>query len=174
MAAFTGHKGVNKGDGSNNADWHTYRCGHCGAGVSGAVVAHQSPINWLQCTGCGDGSVQDERGDVHPGLMFGPSIEDLPKGVADAYDEARRCMSVSAYMGADLICRTILMHVGVEKGAKEGKPFASYLKHLEAEGYIAPAMKSWVDLIRQHGNKAGHSLEPATRERAEGTVMFTA
>ena len=35
-------------------------------------------------------------------------------------------------------------------------------------------MKGWVDLIRQHGNKATHSLESSNKKRAESTLMFTA
>ena len=39
---------------------------------------------------------------------------------------------------------------------------------------ITPPMKGWVDLIRQHGNKATHSLESPDKKRAESTLMFTA
>ena len=35
-------------------------------------------------------------------------------------------------------------------------------------------MKGWVDVIRQHGNKATHELDEPDRNRAESTVMFTA
>jgi hypothetical protein len=83
-------------------------------------------------------------------------------------------VAVSAFTASELICRKILMHVGVEKGAKEGLQFAEYLGHLEAAGYVTPPMKPWVDLIRRHGNQATHRLDPVTRDRAEGTLMFTA
>ncbi len=83
-------------------------------------------------------------------------------------------MSVGGFTAAELVCRKILMHVAVEKGAKEGKSFASYITHLEAAGYVTPPMKPWVDLIRQHGNDSTHELDPPDAQRAESTVMFTA
>lgn len=66
------------------------------------------------------------------------------------------------------------MHVAVDKGAKEGDSFASYLSFLETAGFVTPPMKGWVDLIRQHGNNATHKLPASDRGRAESTVMFTA
>jgi hypothetical protein len=66
------------------------------------------------------------------------------------------------------------MHVGVDKGAKEGESFAHYLTHLEKQGFVTPTMKPWVALIRSHGNEATHLLSPPSKERAEGTLMFTA
>lgn len=34
-------------------------------------------------------------------------------------------------------------------------------------------MKSWVDLIRQHGNNSTHKLAIADPKRAQSTLMFT-
>lgn len=83
-------------------------------------------------------------------------------------------MSASAFTGAELLCRKILMNIAVEKGAAVGGTFASYLDYLEDQRYITPGMKSWVDLIRRHGNLATHELEPPERSRAEATLVFTA
>ncbi len=112
--------------------------------------------------------------NIHPSVLFGPQIEGLPTSIAEAYQEARSSISVAAFTGTELICRKILMYSAVEKGAKEGESFAFYLDHLEAQGYITPPMKMWVDLIRQHGNMAAHILEKPDRHRAESTLMFTA
>ncbi|MBI4329745.1 MAG: DUF4145 domain-containing protein [Chloroflexi bacterium] len=98
----------------------------------------------------------------------------MPERISKAYEEARTCMSVNAHTACELICRKILMHVAVEKEAEENRNFAEYLKHLENKGYITPPMRAWVDLIRQHGNQAAHTLEEPNRERAESTLMFTA
>lgn len=83
-------------------------------------------------------------------------------------------MSINAFTASELICRKILMHVAVDKGAKEGEPFNTYLEALESLGYITPPMRTWVDLIRKHGNDSTHKLEPPDKVRAESTVMFTA
>jgi hypothetical protein len=171
---YIGHIRISKPDGSTPDAWFEYECGHCGAKVSGAVVAYHGSIKWLLCPNCGNGSVCDEKGKIHPGAAFGPRIAGLPNDIAEAYEEARRSMSISAFSGSELICRKILMYVAIEKGAKEGESFTFYLDHLEKKGYITPPMKTWVDLIRKHGNIAAHILEKPDQNRAESTLMFTA
>lgn len=178
---FTGHANVTRPSGQTSDSWETFVCGHCGVKVTGATLARFNhrrndrviANTWVLCTNCGEGSTI-VNGNVYPGSVFGPDVEGLPDDVKDAYQEARRCISVNAFTACDLICRKILMHVAVEKGAEEGKTFAHYVDHLQTEGYITPPMKRWVDIIRQHGNKATHKLEPSERTRAEGTLMFTA
>jgi hypothetical protein len=103
----------------------------------------------------------------------GPDIQGLPDDVASLYDEARRCLGARCFTAAELVCRKILMHVAVEKGAEEGKSFAHYLAFLETHGHVAPQMNQWLDLIRQHGNRATHTIDAPDPTRAEGTVMFT-
>lgn len=170
------HRHVSKPDGSSPNDYHDFTCGHCGQRVSGATIARNAngPLRlWLLCQSCMKGSVRIDN-SYFPSVMFGPTLDGLPDDVADAYDEARRCMSVSAFTGAELLCRKILMHVAVDKEADEGKSFAFYLSFLEKEGYITPSIKEWADLIRQHGNHATHKLETPSKEQAEDTIMFTA
>ncbi len=159
--------------------WHSYFCGHCGRDVSGLVPAYVShpdgrSTRWLLCSSCGEGSVRTADGTVYPGVPFGPNIEGLPDDVLGAYQEARRCMMVSAYTACELICRKILMHVAVDKRAKEGESFAKYLAHLESEGYITPPMKQWTKLIKDHGNESTHELASPDETRAQSTLMFTA
>jgi len=180
--SFKGHRSISKPDGSTDEGWETYICGHCNTKVTGAVVAHYGwksntgitiRNKWLLCPNCSLGSVK-VRNSIFPGSPFGPKLQGLPEDVNAAYEEARQCMKANAYTAAELLCRKILMHVAVEKGAKEGESFASYLTHLENHGYVTPPMKGWVDLIRKHGNKATHKLEAPEKERAQSTVMFTA
>ncbi len=169
------HKYTHKPDGTTDDAWSAYVCGHCGTKVSGAVVArfHGGNTYWLMCPECERGSVYT-NGKIFPGVAFGPTLQGLPKDVAESYEEARRCMSVNAFTASELICRKILMHVAADKGAKEGEAFGAYLTHLESAGYITPPMKKWVDLIRKHGNDSTHRLEPPDKTRAESTVMLTA
>jgi hypothetical protein len=164
--------------GSGKARWESYTCPYCARDVAGAVVAsYQYPAGvwclWLRCPHCGKGAVIQD-GVLYPDLPFGPPIEGLPEQVAQAYEEARNCIGAQAFTAAELICRKILMHVAVDKGAVEGKSFVAYLDHLAQEGYVTPPMKGWVDLIRKHGNLAAHELPAPDQRRAESTVMFTA
>ena len=173
---YLGIKPLSHPDTREREGRYTYTCGHCNTTVAGIIVSVYSnslgSVRWVLCTNCGYGSVVNDN-KLYPGTLFGPIIEGLPENVEEAYHEAKSCMSLNAYTACELLCRKILMHVAVEKGAKEGEPFSEYLSYLEEKGYITPPMKKWVDLIRQHGNKATHRLESPNKERAESTLMFT-
>lgn len=180
MTLQFGHGNARKYDGSTEESWFAYTCGHCGKQVSGAVIAATTSIQygtvsvrWLQCTSCHEGSVQVANGQVYPGVPFGPVLEGLPAETESAYNEARRCLSVNADTAGEVMCRKILMHIAVEKGASAGKSFAHYINHLVKKGYVTPPMEPWVTLIKDHGNMANHELDPPDRRRAEGTLLFT-
>jgi DNA-directed RNA polymerase subunit RPC12/RpoP len=169
----------------NTGDWATYTCPRCSKDVYGAVIAtagdeDSSTITaWVRCPSCREGAVivlRDEERDegIYGPHRFGPDIVGLPQDVGSAYSESRSCMRVGAYTAAEVMCRKILMHIAVDKGAKEGQKFAAYLTYLESAGYVTPPMKAWVELIRRHGNVAAHDLPSTNRQRAESTVMFTA
>lgn len=128
---------------------------------------------WLRCPGCVMGSVEGAVGTVWPPADAMPRVEGLPDDVATAYDEARICFAVGAYAACEQTCRKILMHAAAAEGATAGARFVDYVDHLLTTGYVTPAMRPWVDLIRQHGNAATHDLERVFRERAQGTLMFT-
>ena len=176
---FEGHRALHRPDGSTVDAWHQYRCGYCGRETSGAVVAgwysdSDFQVRWLACTACGNPSVSDPEGVIRPAAKFGPTIEGLTVEIEAAYEEARTCLGVSAFTACELICRKILMHVAVEKGAAAGDSFTAYIDHLEKQGYVTPPMKPWVEEIRRIGNAATHKLETPDKVRAESSLMFTA
>lgn len=160
--------------------WMDYTCGHCGRDVVGFRIATTPYSEWLLCPKCSCGSVYvcdplfDDTGTFYPSVEYGLHVDGLPLDIDRAYEEARRATSASAYIGTEVLCRNILMHVAVEKGAEEGESFASYIQFLEDQGYLSPDMKKWVDLIRQHGNTATHTIDPPDAERAKITLAFTA
>ena len=178
MPVYQGHSRITHQNGAEKESWFSYTCASCNTKVSGAVVSNfhngLGNIQWLLCTNCGEGSVKLSTELIFPSASFGPIIDGLPNDVKAAYTEARECISANALTACELMCRKILMHVAVEKGAKEGDTFAAYLTHLEGLGYITPPMKIWVGLIREHGNEATHLLATPTRERVESTLFFTA
>lgn len=83
-------------------------------------------------------------------------------------------MEVNAFTAAEIMCRKILMHVAVDKGANEGETFAKYIDYLEQSNYFTPDMADWVDQIRQNGNEFAHELPALSEKRAKSTVTFTA
>lgn len=157
--------------------WVDFDCGHCGREVTGFVVGVLPGSQWMVCSSCHLGSVlitQQVPYVLYPSAKFGPELQGLPADVEEAYEEARRSYSVAAYVGTELLCRKLLMHVAVDKGAEAGKSFESYVDYLKEKGYITPTMEPWVDLIRQHGNMATHTLEKPDADRAKHTITFTA
>jgi hypothetical protein len=79
---YKGQGYIIKPDGSTENDWFKYECGHCGAKVSGAVVARYENIMWLLSPNCGNGSVCDQKGNIRPEVAFGPHIAGLPSDIA--------------------------------------------------------------------------------------------
>ena len=177
---------IEKPNPRNQDAWFSFTCSFCDRKVTelvGAVfkdiTGGRQPrivneVNLIVCPNCKHGSVYNSKFGISPGSQFGPDIQGLPADIKNAYNEARNCMQVKAFTAAELICRKVIMHVAVEKEAGEGESFAHYLEYLKKEGFMAPAMEKWVDLIRQHGNKSTHELDSPDKDRAESTIMFTA
>jgi hypothetical protein len=128
---------------------------------------------WLLCPNCGDASVVTRKNEQYPAPIPGPDLQGLPPAISVAYDEARKCLGLSALSASTMMCRKILMHVAVEKGADSGERFEQYVDYLQQHGYISPSMKLWVDRIRKLGNEGAHDLEAPSREAAESALAFT-
>jgi len=171
---FQGMKYVNY----PSADFIPIVCGHCGRSISGHVIAlygRDLPaiVTWVICPICSHGSVLDYDGITYPPPKFGDSLQGLPTEVAQAYEEARNCMSVKAFSSCTLICRKILMHVAVDKGDTAGKKFAEYIDYLRSGGYTTSVMNDWVEKIREGGNESTHEIPSASEEKAKNVLLFT-
>lgn len=146
------------------------------SGKLGASIGVNDDVRWLLCPDCGSGIVQIAvEGEMvtFPAAADIRPIEGLSSSVSGAWDQAKTCFANGAYMASDMVCRTILMHVAVDKGEKKGLTFVRYVDYLTSAGYTTPSMRGWVDQIRKNGNKAVHELNLTTRERAESTLKFT-
>lgn len=152
-------------------------CGHCGTNVAAAVLARVREtlfpaVKWIRCPACHKGSVVvDDR--QYPSPLPGEDLEGLPADVAPAYAEAREAMGAGAFTAGELMCRKLLMHVAVDKKAKENLTFAAYVDYLESKGYITEPMKPWAAVIRLHGNIATHEIPATDGKRGLGTLAFT-
>lgn len=157
----------------------------CGYPVCGRQVA--SNVGWMYnygnsqqgviyiCPNCHQPTFFDltENPAVQvPGVSFGEHVAHLPKEIGDLYEEIRKSTSAGAYTSAVLACRKILMHIAVEKGAKDGKPFIYYVEYLIENHYAPPGSKPWVDKIRTTGNEANHEIKIMTQHDAEELINF--
>ena len=83
-------------------------------------------------------------------------------------------MSVSAHTSAVMLCRILLMHIAVEKGANGNMKFQQYVDWLDKNGYIPPDGKGWVDYIRDKGNDANHEIKLMNNQDAQKLITFAA
>lgn len=164
---------ITRPDGTTPNSWADLTCGHCGREVVAGVVAEYVNVRWLLCVSCQLPSVVTPSAQF-PGAKFGPAIHGLPDAVALAYEEARNCLSVNAHAAAEMVCRQILAHTAVDKGAKLDLKFFQYVDYLVEKGFVLESMKSWVNQIKDNGNQTTHELPTVDRARAESTVSLTA
>jgi hypothetical protein len=110
----------------------------------------------------------------YPGCPFGTEIKGIEEaGVKELYDEARSCTASQAFTAAVLVCRKLLMHIAVEKGAPQGQSFIEYVEFLSDNHYVPPDGKGWVDHIRKKGNEATHEITIMSEEEAKDLMIFT-
>ena len=122
----------------------SYRCGYCSQPlasekgwdamnpIGGAAIAHIRI-----CHRCGRPTFIDKDESQTPGALFGDAVSDIPdKAVEELYDEARRAYSSRSYTAAVLVCRKLLMHIAVAKGAAAEQNFVFYVEYLANNHYI--------------------------------------
>ena len=107
-----------------------------------------------------------------PDSPFGTPVDNLPENLEALYEEARTCTANSAYTGAVLLLRKMLMNISVEQGAPEGKRFIEYVDFLADNHFIPPNGRHWVDHIRKKGNEATHEIALMDRADAKDLILF--
>src|SRR5690606_34705114 len=150
------------------------------AGIAGNVIA--TPRAFLEnggearriylCPHC-DEPTTFHNDRQYPGVAPGGEVQHCPADVSQLYKEARNCVAASAYTGAVLCARQLLMNVAVSQGAKEGQPFISYIDHLADQGYVPPKGRGWVGHIRKKGNEATHEIADLKLADAEDLITFS-
>lgn len=174
---------------------YTYVCGHCGTkvapekGMSGVEVvlhnfqAFQFDASMCLCTNCGMPTVFLAKGDPTeapfqtPGPAYGDAIPNLPEKVEAIYDEARKSMTMNAFTGVAMLCRALVAHVAVQKGAPIGLSFKHYVEWLDGQHggqhFLPPGGAAWIHHIRDLGNDANHDLIIVTEAEARELIDFS-
>ena len=110
-----------------------------------------------------------------PGCLFGKVFDETifpDDSTKYLYNEIRNCMSANAFTSAVLSARKLLMHIGVNCGAEEGKSFEYYVNYLDENGYVSKNCKKWVDIIRKKGNEANHEIQIFNEQDAKQIIKF--
>ena len=152
-----------------------YVCGYCSHRVgpnTGFSAGGQAQVFIYICSYCTRPTYFGSDGKQYPGVPLAVPVENVPKEIGSLYAEARQCASVGSHTSAVLTCRKILMHIAVQKGAKAGDSFVSYVEYLASKGYAPPDAKTWVDYIRQKGNEANHEIKVMSEQDAQPLIAF--
>ncbi len=162
---------INDGDITSKA----FICGFCSHNIASAKGYRCDGFNYMIyiCPHCErptffDFAINKQVPDLAPGRK----VDSLPTTIEVLYNEARNCISVSAYTSSVLASRKLLMNIAVEQGAEEGKSFFHYVEYLADNGYVPPNGRGWVDHIRTRGNEATHEIVVMERENAIELISF--
>ena len=163
-------------------DWHqiealpgmSWTCGYCNLAVGGDRGYQYQRMDVRRriyvCPSCekptffGDEQV--------PGVAFGNDVGNLPADVAAMYREARNCVTTNSFTASVLACRKLMMHIAVERGAAAGLGFVQYVDFLDANGYVPPQGRAWVDHVRLKSNEANHQIVLMDRGDAVQLLSF--
>ena len=155
-----------------------FKCGYCQHDISSnsgyqanfILRGGKAPRYIYICHQCENPTFFDQNSYQTPGPSHGNSVEYVPVEINTLYNQARDCMKVGAYTASVLLCRKILMHIAVEKGAEGGLSFIKYVNYLSKKKYVPPG--GGVDLIREKGNEANHEIVIIGEEDAKDLIDF--
>jgi hypothetical protein len=148
-------------------------CGNCGMRIASQIGFYSDSRNFIYiCPHC-DGPTHFDRNDrQYPDVAPGNEVGHLPPNVSELYREARNSVAAGAYTGSVLLCRKLLMNIGVSQGAGEGESFIYYVNYLSDKGFVPPNGKGWVDHIRKKGNEATHEIAIMKKEDCIELISF--
>jgi uncharacterized protein DUF4145 len=157
-----------------------FKCGYCqnhissnsGYQANDDLGLNRKSRHIYICHHCEKPTFLDQQNYQTPSPAHGNDVEHVPEDINKLYNQARNCMKQSAYTATVLLCRKLLMHIGVEKGAPTGKNFLEYVNYLSDKNYVPPDGKVWVDHIRKKGNEANHEIVIMGQEDAKDLINF--
>ena len=157
-----------------NLESKQFTCGHCGNIIATQMGFFSNDMQYIYiCSHCDQPTHFSALGAQFPDVAPGNDVGHLPEELAALYKEARNCVAASSYTGAVLLCRKLLMNIGVSQGAEAGKPFIYYVNYLAEQGYIPPNGRGWVDHIRKKGNEATHEIALMSKPDCEDLIAFS-
>lgn len=136
----------------------------------------------LRCHGCKKGTVV-VMSNLGQGLLWWPvpgaGILDpqVNKGVASAYDEGMRALTVGAYRAAAVMFRSALHLFVKDKGSEKAqgeRHLKSALKFMKNDGDLHRSLWDWADHLNLLGNEGAHpeDYDDVTETEATGLGKF--
>lgn len=160
----------------------SYTCGYCGSNITSKEgyfisdsIGRATGEGYIYiCHKCNKPTFISYSGQT-PGCPFGKTFKEniFPdNNTYLLYEEIRNCISANAFTSAVLSARKLLMHIGVNCGADEGKSFEYYVNYLDENGYVSKNCKRWIDIIRKKGNEANHDIQIFSEQDAKQIIKF--
>jgi hypothetical protein len=123
------------------------------------------------CNACENPVLVLNKGNtIYPAPLPKPTEQSIPEAIRKDLDEAKICLSSSAFRAAAVMARRAMQVAALDKGAKTDK-LVSQVAELKANGQITTDLKEWADAVRWVGNDAAHpNGAPVTKEDAEDVL----
>ena len=162
-------------------------CSRCRMSGEGAVLAtlqgtdvfldyreRLRPHPWSAVVSCGQCGMVSAvcQGEQYPPDDWADD-RSVPAYVSGTYAEARECLAAGHYTAAAMLCRKLIMNLGVDHGARAGKKYAGYVDWLVEKGYITNSIWERIEFVRDCGNDANHGPNPVGKRRAMAAFMIT-
>ena len=135
-------------------------------------VKSESTLWWMGvCNACEKPVLVLNKGQViYPRPLPKPTDQAVPTAIRNDLDEAKICLSSSAFRAASVMARRAMQVAALDKGAKSDKLVAQ-IAELKANGQITNDLKEWADAVRWVGNDAAHPNGMAvSKEDAEDVL----
>lgn len=129
---------------------------------------------WI-CNACGRPTVGSQGGRFPAPFRRPVRFGNLPDMVSAVWLEAQKCATAGAFTGAVMLCRKLLMHVAVEKGADDDKSFAFYIRYLDSEGWLpSQTGTERVTRLKKIASEANHLIVMMSAADCKQVFAFTA
>jgi Domain of unknown function (DUF4145) len=153
----------------------------------GDASRHMTAVaHGMVCQGCAETTIvvtedwstgESEILHVYPApgaQNLDPAVE---VGVASAYDEGMRCLSIHANRAAAVMFRSALHLFVKDKGspkAQKEKHLKTALEHMKDDDDLHPSLWAWADHLNHLGNEGAHpeDYDDVTGSEAEGLGKF--
>ena len=139
-------------------------------------------LSALFCAGCKKGTavITQNNGE---GIMWWPVPgsgtldSQVNEGVASAYDEGMKCLSMGAFRASAVMFRSALHLFVKDKGSAKAqgeRHLKTALKHMKNEGDLHGSLWAWAEHLNQLGNEGAHpeDYDDITQAEAEGLSKF--
>jgi len=158
----------------------SFICGFCGNKVAsffGYSAGHSKDYNSSQiyiCSHCQEPNYFDNENNLRiPNKAYGAEVAHVEDtDLYTLYNETRSCYKNSNFNASIMISRKMITHIAVNIGAEANKSFQFYVDYLDAQNYIPPNGRAWVDQIRIIGNEANHEIQLKNSEEAKKLIKF--